>query len=283
MSNENLSQEEEKDLANKVNFENSSKNQNHSEDQDLSTKPKHTNTTETENKNSSSEKNEEKNDVKSTLNSLDKGYKIIEAFNNATAAVKSLIIIVGVLFVAFNIYSFYKAIVSNAKEETKITNSLVGNYVKKSQDIVSYKYFYTNAAMFENKKNIYGFDLPLTSKKFIISYSGKAALGVDLSQIKTDIKGNKIIISNLGKVKILSNELDEKSMKIFDESTSLFSSWNIKDYQNFFADQKGEVEKKIMESELPQQAKTSAEETIKQLLMLNPQISSQYEIEFKDK
>ena len=96
MSNENLSQEEEKDLANKVNFENSSKNQNHSEDQDLSTKPKHTNTTETENKNSSSEKNEEKNDVKSTLNSLDKGYKIIEAFNNATAAVKSLIIIVGI-------------------------------------------------------------------------------------------------------------------------------------------------------------------------------------------
>lgn len=214
---------------------------------------------------------------------LDTIHKIVESFNNATTAVQSLIVIIGILFVVFNAYGFYKSIVNNAKEETNITSSLVGNYVKRSQEIVSYKYFYTNAAMFENKKNIYGFDLPLTSKKFIISYSGKAALGVDLSQIKTDIKGNKIIISNLGKVKILSNELDEKSMKIFDESTSLFSSWNIKDYQNFFADQKGEVEKKIMESELPQQAKTSAEETIKQLLMLNPQISSQYEIEFKDK
>jgi len=216
------------------------------------------------------------------LNSLDKGYKIIESFNNATTAVKSLIIIVGVLFVAFNIYSFYKAIVSNAKEETKITNSLVGNYVKKSQDIVSYKYFYTNAAMFENKKNIYGFNLPLTSKRFIISYNGKATLGVDLSHVSAEIKGKKIIISNLGEIKILSNELDENSMKIFDESTSLFSSWNIKDYQKFFGDQRLEIEKKIMESELPQQAKTSAEETIKQLLMLNPQISSQYEIEFRE-
>ena len=180
-------------------------------------------------------------------------------------------------------FPIYNSLINTKEESAKLTSMYVGNYVKQSKELVSYKYFYTNTAMFENKKNIYGFDLPLTSKKFIISYSGKAALGVDLSQIKTDIKGNKIIISNLGKVKILSNELDEKSMKIFDESTSLFSSWNIKDYQNFFADQKGEVEKKIMESELPQQAKTSAEETIKQLLMLNPQISSQYEIEFKDK
>ena len=180
-------------------------------------------------------------------------------------------------------FPIYNSLISTKEESAKLNSMYVGNYVKQSKELVSYKYFYTNTAMFENKKNIYGFDLPLTSKKFIISYSGKAALGVDLSQIKTDIKGNKIIISNLGKVKILSNELDEKSMKIFDESTSLFSSWNIKDYQNFFADQKGEVEKKIMESELPQQAKTSAEETIKQLLMLNPQISSQYEIEFKDK
>ena len=178
-------------------------------------------------------------------------------------------------------FPIYNSLINTKEESAKLNSMYVGNYVKQSKELVSYKYFYTNTAMFENKKNIYGFDLPLTSKKFIISYSGKAALGVDLSQIKTDIKGNKIIISNLGKVKILSNELDEKSMKIFDESTSLFSSWNIKDYQNFFADQKGEVEKKIMESELPQQAKTSAEETIKQLLMLNPQISSQYEI--KDK
>ncbi|WP_315569206.1 DUF4230 domain-containing protein [Haemophilus parahaemolyticus] len=180
-------------------------------------------------------------------------------------------------------FPIYNSLINTKEKSAKLNSMYIGNYVKQSKELVSYKYFYTNAAMFENKKNIYGFDLPLTSKKFIISYSGKAALGVDLSQIKTDIKGNKIIISNLGKVKILSNELDEKSMKIFDESTSLFSSWNIKDYQNFFADQKGEVEKKIMESELPQQAKTSAEETIKQLLMLNPQISSQYEIEFKDK
>ena len=180
-------------------------------------------------------------------------------------------------------FPIYNSLINTKEESAKLNSIYIGNYVKQSKELVSYKYFYTNAAMFENKKNIYGFDLPLTSKKFIISYSGKAALGVDLSQIKTDIKGNKIIISNLGKVKILSNELDEKSMKIFDESTSLFSSWNIKDYQNFFADQKGEVEKKIMESELPQQAKTSAEETIKQLLMLNPQTSSKYEIEFKDK
>jgi len=37
-----------------------------------------------------------------------------------------------------------------------------------------------------------------------------------------------------------------------------------------------------MESDLLKEAKSSAEETIKQLLMLNPQIASQYQVEFKE-
>lgn len=207
---------------------------------------------------------------------------LVEKFYKLSNGLKSLVIAGILLFVIVNIYMFYKSIVSHSSEQTNVTTSLVGNYIKKSKDIVSYKYFYTNAAMFENKKNIYGINLPLTSKKFIISYDGKATLGVDLSNVSTEIKGNKILISNIGNAKILSNEFDEKSMKIFDESTSLFSSWNIKDYQKFFSDQRIEVEKKIMESDLLKEAKSSAEETIKQLLMLNPQIASQYQVEFKE-
>lgn len=207
---------------------------------------------------------------------------LVEKFYKLSNGLKSLVIAGILLFVIVNIYMFYKSIVLHSSEQTNITTSLVGNYIKKSKDIVSYKYFYTNAAMFENKKNIYGINLPLTSKKFIISYDGKVTLGVDLSNVSTEIKGNKILISNIGNAKILSNEFDEKSMKIFDESTSLFSSWNIKDYQKFFSDQRIEVEKKIMESDLLKEAKSSAEETIKQLLMLNPQIASQYQVEFKE-
>ena len=207
---------------------------------------------------------------------------LVEKFYKLSNGLKSLVIAGILLFVIVNIYMFYKSIVSHSSEQTNVTTSLVGNYIKKSKDIVNYKYFYTNAAMFENKKNIYGINLPLTSKKFIISYDGKVTLGVDLSNVSTEIKGNKILISNIGNAKILSNEFDEKSMKIFDESTSLFSSWNIKDYQKFFSDQRIEVEKKIMESDLLKEAKSSAEETIKQLLMLNPQIASQYQVEFKE-
>lgn len=261
MKKENLSQEE-KDLVNKVNFGDKS---------DVGTSEE-----------KEKEKEKEKGEVKSKASLVDILHRLSETFRNMTTAMKSLVIIAVIMFLVFFVYGLYKDIVSHAQDETKVTTSLVGNYVKRSQDIVSYKYFYTNAAMFENKKNIYGFNLPLTSKRFIISYDGKATLGVDVSQVKTEILGNKIIISNLGSAKILSNEFDEKSMKIFDESTSLFSSWNIKDYQKFFSDQRIEVEKKIMESDLLKEAKSSAEETIKQLLMLNPQIASQYQVEFKE-
>nr|WP_314741164.1 DUF4230 domain-containing protein [uncultured Haemophilus sp.] len=196
--------------------------------------------------------------------------------------IKSFILIligVGIVLVG---YPVYKKVVNIGDDNTTISSNLLGNYIKKSQELVSYKYFYTNAAMFENKKDLYGFELPLTSKKFILSYNGRATLGVDLKDILIDISGNKIIISNLGNVQILSNEIDESSIKIFDERTSLFSSWNIKDYQKFFTEQKAEIEKKVKESNLLIEAKSSAEEAIKRLLMLNPQISSKYEIEFKD-
>ena len=196
--------------------------------------------------------------------------------------IKSFILIligVGIVLVG---YPVYKKVVNIGDDNTTISSNLLGNYIKKSQELVSYKYFYTNAAMFENKKDLYGFELPLTCKKFILSYNGRATLGVDLKDILIDISGNKIIISNLGNVQILSNEIDESSIKIFDERTSLFSSWNIKDYQKFFTEQKAEIEKKVKESNLLIEAKSSAEEAIKRLLMLNPQISSKYEIEFKD-
>lgn len=196
--------------------------------------------------------------------------------------IKSFVFIligVGIVLVG---YPLYKKVVNIGDDNTTISSNLLGNYIKKSQELVSYKYFYTNAAMFENKKDLYGFELPLTSKKFILSYNGRATLGVDLKDILIEISGKKIIISNLGTVQILSNEIDESSIKIFDERTSLFSSWNIKDYQKFFTDQKAEIEKKVKESNLLVEAKSSAEEAIKRLLMLNPQISSQYEIEFKD-
>ena len=97
---------------------------------------------------------------------------LVEKFYKLSNGLKSLVIAGILLFVIVNIYMFYKSIVSHSSEQTNVTTSLVGNYIKKSKDIVSYKYFYTNAAMFENKKNIYGINLPLTSKKFIISYDG---------------------------------------------------------------------------------------------------------------
>lgn len=89
-------------------------------------------------------------------------------------------------------FPIYNSLINTKEESAKLNSMYIGNYVKQSKELVSYKYFYTNTAMFENKKSIYGFNLPLTSKRFIISYNGKATLGVDLSHVSAEIKGKKL-------------------------------------------------------------------------------------------
>lgn len=213
----------------------------------------------------------------------DKISQVLEFISNSSQAVKSIIVTVFIAFVLFNGYTLFKVIANGGfSDKSNITSSLIGNYIKKSQELASLQYFYTNAGMYEASKDLYGFNLPLTSKKFIISYSGKVTLGVDLSNVKVDIIDKKIIVSNLGAVQIISHQSDENSMKIFDETTSLFSKFSVAEYQKFFANEKIQLEKQIMgNKELLNQAKSSAEETLKKILTLNPDIAAQYEIEFK--
>lgn len=213
-----------------------------------------------------------------TVDTLKKASLLADSFSNTVGAIKSLVIIVVILAVGFWGYKFIN---TKVVEEVKITSSLVGDYLQKSQDLVSYKYFYTNAAMLENNKNLYGYNLPFTSKRLIVSYKGKATLGLDLAQLKIEVDGKKIIISNVDNVSILTHEIDDASLKIFDEETSLFSDWKISDYQGFFADQRKEVEKQIKESNIIEEARKSAKEAIKNLLNLHSQIEKEYEIIFK--
>lgn len=209
--------------------------------------------------------------------------RILTIIINSSKIIKYIIVIVFISLILLSGYSLFNIIENGSfSNKSKITTALIGNYIKKSQDLASLQYFYTNTGMYEDSKDVYGFDVPLTSKKFIISYSGKITLGVDLSDVKVDISDQKIIISNLGEVKILSHESDEKSMKIFDETTSLFAKFSITEYQTFFADEKSKLEIQILtNTDLLNQAKISAEETLKKILTLNPEIAAQYEIEFK--
>ena len=107
--------------------------------------------------------------------------------------------------------------------------------------------------------------LPFTTKKFILSYDGEIKAGIDLSNAEISLIGKKVTIT-LPNAKILSHEIDEESIKIFDESKSIFNPFSIKDYNSFRSDQKIEMEKRAESRGLLVEAREKSKETVKSLL-----------------
>lgn len=160
--------------------------------------------------------------------------------------------------------------------EPEITSTLIFNKLINVRELTSLKYYYTNMGQFENQNTFYGYKVPFTSKKFIVSYDGVIHAGVDLEKMEVKLKDKSIEIK-IPASKILSHEIYEDSLKVFDERESIFNKIDIEDYNNFSKDQKKEVEDKAIKRGLLKEADEEAKKAIEETL-LGDTILSKYEI-----
>lgn len=161
-----------------------------------------------------------------------------------------------------------------------ITSDLIENRLEEVAELASVNYHYKNVAKLDETSTFHGFALPFTSKKILISYTGKIKVGVDLKELKTDVKEGKITI-DLPDARILSHEIDEKSTEVFDEKTSLFNPIKVEDMTSLISDQKEKIENEVIEKGLINQANESAKKAVKSLLLMDEEILKDYEIIFK--
>lgn len=177
-----------------------------------------------------------------------------------------------VLFTAGNI--------SGRRQQTQsqpvITADLISQRLSSINELASVSYYYTNMGKFENQVDFYGWKVPLTKKSFIVSYDGCIKSGIDAAEITCQVEDNKIIIS-LPAAKILSHEIDEDSLQVFDEKTSIFNAITIDDYTGFSADQKKTIEARAIQNGLLTHAQEEAERAVMQFLTVLP-TADQYEI-----
>ncbi|WP_062551654.1 DUF4230 domain-containing protein [Peptoniphilus phoceensis] len=175
--------------------------------------------------------------------------------------------IILLLLVVIGLFSTFFAGKKSMKNEMEpeITSTLIFNKLINVRELTSLKYYYTNMGQFENQNTFYGYKVPFTSKKFIVSYDGVIHAGVDLEKMDVKLKGKSIEIK-IPAAKILSHEIYEDSLKVFDERESIFNRIDIEDYNNFSKDQKKEVEDKAIKrgllKEADQEAKKAIEETL---------------------
>ncbi len=158
-----------------------------------------------------------------------------------------------------------QAAVRNSQENAKLDAVVVENRLTQISELATVSYQYTNMAQFSSSNDFYGVTLPFTTKEFILTYDGVIKAGVDLAQAKVTV-GDTAATVILPAARILSHEIDEGSVEVFDEKTSIFNPFTVEDFASFQADQKAEMEAKALEKGLLAQAAEQAEKSVSALL-----------------
>lgn len=189
---------------------------------------------------------------------------------------KNIIVIVVIAVVFF----FVGKVWPSDEEPTAITSDLLSQQIQGISELASVEYNYTNMGKYENQATFYGWKVPFTTKSFILSYDGKIKAGIDMSLVEVHMSGKNINIS-IPEAKILSHEIDEKSIEVFDETKNIFNQISITDYNQFAIDQKESMENKAKEKGLLEEAQNKAQETIKTFVESMYSSDDEYKIEIK--
>lgn len=174
------------------------------------------------------------------------------------------------LFILFLFGIFVSGVVYGGKEKPQaVTSDLISEQLQAVQELVTVEYHYTNMGKFENQKDFYGWQVPFTTKSFIVSYDGLIKAGVSLDAVSVEVSGSTVTVS-LPTSAILSHEIDESSIEVFDESHNIFNPIKIEDYTGFTAQEKHKIEQKAIEKGLLTAADEKAQEAVKTLLAAMP-------------
>lgn len=182
---------------------------------------------------------------------------------------KTKLALIAALLAALAVSFVLGAVLTHRDAAPVITSELLGQQLSSIRELSTVEYHYTNMGKFENQVDFYGWKVPFTTKSFIVAYDGLIKAGVDLSDVEIQVQGEKISIS-LPAPAILSHEIDEESIEVFDQTHNIFNPIEITDYTGFTADQKSALENKAIENGLLTAAAQRAEEAVEGLLSALP-------------
>lgn len=210
------------------------------------------------------------------------------------------LIIIGVIF--FNGYSSarkkYETKIAELVEEnerlsnqavaltvatTEVSIDVIDSEIQDIGEIVTQEYMYTDAGKFSNAKQMFGKDIPLTTKSFLAKWDGSIKAGIKADRISTKLdEESKTITVFLPKAEILSHEIDSESMEILDEKDGLFNSIELENFVEFEAKIKAEMEERAIENGILIKAYDNAQNVIYKLIYTEPVAEAGYSIIFEE-
>lgn len=166
--------------------------------------------------------------------------------------------------VAVGIGCFFWGRVASGTNQ-KLSAVVIQSQLSGISELASVSYSYTNMAQFESSNDFYGMKIPFTTKRFILTYDGVIKAGVNLKDATVRLKGTDVTVK-LPKAKILSHTIDEDSVKVFNEKTSIFNPFTVEDFASFQKGQKSEMAQKAVNGGLLTTAQEKARSSVRTLL-----------------
>lgn len=149
-------------------------------------------------------------------------------FNFITLFFIATTVLLGILLVSAN---FTK------DEGLGYDSTAVLNRVVPIQELALVKYNYSGVIGYKDFMKILKINVPLTEKSFLLKYNGYIKAGVDFENMKVEVSGKDVHIS-LPRAKILDTMIDEKSIKVYNESMNAFNPLTITDYNKAIVKEK---------------------------------------------
>lgn len=139
----------------------------------------------------------------------------------------------------------------------------------------------TEVNVTEDAKELYGMRIPFTQSKYIYSYDIVIKAGYDFNEIEWKEK-NKTIEVKLPEAKVLSNELDMDSFKVYHEEESIFSKITLEENNDAVKKMKLNAQENAIANGLLENARSNAE-TMLTGFFADEYDLDEYKIVFEDK
>lgn len=134
-------------------------------------------------------------------------------------------------------------------------------------ELATVEYLYTDAGKFEDPKQLFGKNVPFTTKSFIAKWDGNIKAGVEISEVTAEVdKDNKVIVIHMPKARILSHQIDKDSIETLDQKDGLFNPVKVEDVRNFDSISQDAMEERAIENGILDKAFENAKNIIRKIV-----------------
>lgn len=138
--------------------------------------------------------------------------------------------------------------VGNSSNDSNQTNKLTFEDIGELATQVAYA---TNTGVMDKSRNIWGIKIPFTQSKYIYSYKYIIKAGMNFEEIQFEINDlTKTINVDLPEIKVLTNEVDLNSFKVYHEEESIFRQITISEQNEQTKKMQEEAQKDAIENGL---------------------------------